>query len=186
MPIDQAALLLIDVQQGFDDPLWGARNNPGAEENIAALLSYWRTCGRTVLHVQHCSIEPGSPLRHDHPGCSFKPEAKPNSGERIFQKSVNSAFIGTSLESELRAYGTRNLVIVGLTTDHCVSTTARMAANLGFETFVVHDATATFDRKGHDGRMYSAEQIHSTALASLHEEFATVISTAEALSGRMT
>jgi nicotinamidase-related amidase len=56
-----------------------------------------------------------------------------------------------------------------------VSTTARMSANLGYETFVVSDATATFDRKGVDGEIIPAEVMHKVALASLNEEFATIL-----------
>lgn len=97
------ALLLIDVQQGLDDPRWGERNNPGAERNIAALLAAWRRTHRPVIHVQHMSQEPDSPLRPDRPGNAFKPEAVPHPDEPIFQKTVNSAFIGTALEAHLRA-----------------------------------------------------------------------------------
>jgi nicotinamidase-related amidase len=168
------ALLLIDVQQAFDDPRWGARNNPDAERRIAELLDGWRCTGRPVIHVQHMSREPGSPLRPGHSGNAFKPEAAPLPGEPVFQKQVNSAFIGTALEQHLREHGIDTLVLAGITTDHCVSTTARMAANLGFVTIVVADATATFERVGHDGERYTAEQMHRLALASLHGEFATV------------
>lgn len=171
------ALIVIDVQQGFDDPKWGKRNNPNAEENISRLISLWRDERRPVIHVQHCSTEAGSPLRPDQPGVEFKKEAMPIDGEQIFKKSVNSAFIGTNLESYLKEQDIKKLVIIGLTTDHCVSTTTRMAGNLGFKVLLVSDATATFDRRGPGGEEYEAEEIFAIHLASLHDEFCTVVST---------
>jgi nicotinamidase-related amidase len=175
------ALLLIDVQQGMDDPKWGARNNPDAEKRIAELLAAWRAAGQPVIHVQHLSTEPQSPLRPELPGHAFKAEAQPLPDEPVFRKNVNSAFIGTDLEAHLHTHGIRALVMAGITTDHCVSTTARMAANLGFNVTVVADATATFDRTGPDGRHHSADLMHSAALASLHGEFATVRSARDVL-----
>jgi nicotinamidase-related amidase len=180
-PTSPAALVLIDVQQGLDHPRWGARNNPGAEQQIAAVLAAWRQAGWPVIHVQHLSQVPGSPLRAEAPGNAFKPQAMPIDGEPVFRKTVNSAFIGTSLEAHLRRQGIEALVVVGLTTDHCVSTTVRMAGNLGFDVVVVEDATATFERTGPDGTLYPAEQMHRAALASLHGEFAQVQSTDEVL-----
>lgn len=179
--LSKTALVLIDVQQGFDDPRWGVRNNPAAEERMAELLATWRAAGRPVIHVQHLSLEPASPLRADVPGHQFKPFAQPLVGEAVFTKHVNSAFIGTALEAYLREQQITNLVLVGLTTDHCVSTSTRMAGNLGFTVTVVEDATATFGRRGPDGTSYDAELMHRVALASLHGEFATVRSTREVL-----
>lgn len=179
--ISPLALLVIDVQKGLDDPRWGVRNNPKAEQQIGALLGAWRRVKWPIIHVQHMSQEPSSPLRPDDPGNAFKPEAMPQEDEPVFQKTVNSAFIGTTLEDHLRRAGIRALVLAGLTTDHCVSTTARMAGNLGFEVVVVEDATATFERTGPGGARYSAEQMHGTALASLHGEFAQVLSARDVL-----
>ena len=179
-----AALLLIDVQQGFDDPSWGRRNNPGAEQTIALLLEHWRSTGRPVLHVRHDSRSAGSPLRSGIPGNDFKREATPVEREPVYSKSVNSAFIGTSLEEDLRARSILTLVIVGLTTNHCVSTTARMAGNLGFETFVVSDATAAFHRLSLDGRLREAGEVHAAALSDLEGEFATIIPSSSVLAGQ--
>lgn len=178
---DATTLLLIDLQVGFDEPRWGRRNNRFLEQRASELLRAWRTAGRPVVHVRHMSTDPSSPLRPGGPGNAFKPETAPVAGEVVIEKRVNSAFIGTSLEADLRRAGCRGLVIVGLTTNHCVSTTARMAGNLGFATFVVSDATATFDRVGPDGVAHRAEQIHAIALSDLHGEFATVVDSATVL-----
>jgi nicotinamidase-related amidase len=169
------ALLIIDVQQGFDNPIWGQRNNLNTEENIARLISTWREKNRPVVHVQHYSVEPNSPLAPETPGVQFKPEAMPINSEPIFPKTVNSAFIGTDLEIYLREKSIESLVIVGLTTDHCVSTSTRMAGNLGFKVWLVSDATATFGKTGPDGKEYSADEIHAVNLASLHGEFCQVV-----------
>lgn len=177
----RTALIVIDVQQGFNEPRWGARNNPAAEANIARLLAAFRAAGRTVIHVQHDSAAATGAFRPGSAGHRVKPEAAPLEGERIYHKSVNSAFIGTTLEHDLRQAGIEGLVISGLTTNHCVSTTTRMAGNFGFATVIVSDATATFERMGLDGVMRPAEEVHWAALSDLSEEFATVASTDEVL-----
>lgn len=172
-----AALIIIDVQEGIDDPAHGRRNNPDAEANIARLLATWRETHRPIVHVQHLSRQPDSPLRPDRPGVEIKDVVRPREDEQVIQKHVNSAFIGTDLEEHLRARRIDTLIITGLTTDHCVSATARMAGDLGFQTYVVSDATATFDRTVPGGAVHSAEDVHGVSLASLHREFATIVDT---------
>lgn len=178
---DNPALILIDIQKGFEDiEYWGGnRNNPDAEINSGKLLNFWRQNNLPVFHIKHCSTNPISKLFEENSGNEFQDVVKPNEGEPIIKKNVNSAFIGTDLKQKLDDSGISKLVIVGLTTDHCVSTTTRMAGNYGFDTFIVSDATATFDKIGADGQKFSAELIHETALASLHNEFAIVLKTNE-------
>ncbi|TPG44176.1 cysteine hydrolase family protein [Flavobacterium pectinovorum] len=176
---EPAALILIDIQKGFDNiEYWGGeRNNLNAEENASQILNLWRENKLPVFHVQHCSSNPNSLLNENNVGNEIKELVKPIDGEVIIRKNVNSAFIGTNLKEQLDSANIKTLVILGLTTDHCVSTTTRMAGNFGYETFVISDATATFNKKGLDGQNFSAELMHETALASLNEEFATVITT---------
>jgi nicotinamidase-related amidase len=173
------ALILIDIQKGFDElEYWGGeRNNPDAEFNAATLLDYWRQNELPVFHVQHCSVNPKSPLAHGKPGNAHKDLVKPLNGETVIRKSVNSAFIGTDLKEQLDGAQIDTVVIVGLVTEHCVSTTARMAGNYGYSTFVVADATASFAKNGIKGERYDAETIHLTALAQINVEFATILNT---------
>ncbi|MEM9348659.1 MAG: cysteine hydrolase family protein [Pseudomonadota bacterium] len=178
------ALLLIDIQLGFNAPGWGTRNNPDAEARAGELLAAWRAADRPIVHICHVSKELGSPLSG--PGTAFKPEVMPRAGEKIVEKSVNSAFIGTNLHNHLQRVGATDLTICGLTTPHCVSTTTRMAGNLNYNVRLVADACAAFtsnaDVSFDGGPLLSAEEIHRTALAHLHGEFAEVCIAEEALS----
>jgi nicotinamidase-related amidase len=178
---DNAAIIVVDVQRAFDHPTWGKRNNASAEANIGRLLAGWRDKERPVIHFQHRNTEPGRLFSPGEPGFEIKPEARPLAGEPVLRKTVNSAFIGTDLEHRLRTADISTVVVCGLTTDHCVSTTIRMAGNLGFTTYVVSDATATFERVGPDGTRWTADQMHDSALASLSGEFATVLDTRQLL-----
>jgi nicotinamidase-related amidase len=169
-------LLVIDVQRAFDDDSWPERNNPEAEAHVAELLAAWREAGAPVVHARHESLEAEGLFRRGTPSFEFKDEAAPLAGEPVVEKTVNSAFIGTGLEELLRAAGAETVVITGLTTNHCCSTTARMAGNLGFETWFVSDATATHARGGYD-----AETMHRVELAAIDDEFCEVVDSAEAI-----
>ena len=180
---DRPALILIDIQKGFENvDYWGGnRNNLQAEENAQKLLNLWREYKLPIFHVKHNSTTPQSRLAPGQVGNEIMDLVKPLEGEPLIGKNVNSAFIGTNLKEQLENQSIKNLVIVGLTTDHCISTSVRMAGNFGFQVFVLSDATATFDKVGFEGKKYPAELLHETALASLHEEFATVIEMKELL-----
>jgi nicotinamidase-related amidase len=174
---EHTALIIVDVQDGLDEPRLGRRSNPDAETNMARLLASWRASRRPIFHIQHMSTEPNSPLRPELPGNAIKKVVAPAGDEPVIQKSVSNGFIGTELEQRLRAAGVDAVVVVGLTIEHCVSSTARVASDLGFRTIVVADATACHDRTGYDGNYYPAEDIHRLALVSLQDEFATIVTT---------
>lgn len=170
-------LLIIDLQKTWSDPSWGPRNNPFAEDNIAALLSWWREADLPRIIVQHHSNEPHSRLRVGQPGCALQDIVHPGAGELVLTKSVNSAFIGTGLQDLLLSHGWTDIVVVGLTTVHCCSTTIRMGANLGFHMTAVADAMATFDAPDIRGQTIPAEVMHQVELAALSHEFAAITNT---------
>ncbi len=177
------ALLAIDVQRGFDDPSWGTRNNPDAEKNGLRLLAHWRTQGWPVVIVRHDSTEVHSTLRPGQAGNDLQPGFEPLSNELLLTKHVNSAFIGTTLEQWLKDNGIGAVTLFGITTDQCVSTTTRMASNLGFRATVVEDACACFAQTAPDGQKLSAEVIHLAHITTLNTEFATVVKTAALVGG---
>jgi nicotinamidase-related amidase len=184
MTLAGTALLVIDVQMAFAnyDATGVDRSCRGeAERNIASLLAAFRTTDCPVIHVHHHSNEPDSAFRPERPGSAVQPFAAAKKGERVYIKRVNSSFIGTSLEADLRSDGVDHLVICGATANHCCETTARMAGNLGFEVFFVADAVWAYGVNGPDGARHTAEEVHSMTLANLDGEFARVLSTQDVI-----
>lgn len=180
------ALVVVDAQQGFDDPAWGVRNNPACDENIAALVRHWHTLGRPVVHVRHDSTTPGSPLHPGSPGNRLK-DYLSDPPDLLVTKSVNSSFHGTpDLHAWLLDQGLAGIVVCGITTNHCCETTARVGGNLGHDVLFVLDATHTFDRTGPDGTHLTADELARATATNLHGEFATVVSTRDLVPGQTT
>ncbi|MEU8461239.1 cysteine hydrolase family protein [Streptomyces sp. NPDC029003] len=177
-----SALIVIDVQKGFDDAsFWGPRNNPAAEANIAALMDAWHASGRPVVLVRHASSLPGSVLAPDRPGHAFKEFVEERRHDApVITKTVNSAFYGTpDLAGWLTARGIGQLVVVGIQTNMCVETTARMAGNLGYDVLVPLDATHTFDLAGPAGLSLTADELATATAVNLQGGgFARVVTTA--------
>ena len=181
----ETALLLIDVQQGVDVlEHWGGangrRNNPGAEAAMAGLLADWRSAGLPVAFTRHDSREPASPLKLHLPTGAMKPGFEPAGGELVIDKDVNSGFVGTSLEIDLRRRGVDRLVVAGFFTNMCVETTVRMAGNLGFDAYLVPEGCATTNRIGPDGTDHDPELVHALSVANLHGEFCTALAPEDA------
>jgi len=174
-------LLLVDVQKGVNDVKYyggpsGKRNNDSAEENMRCLLTEWRRLGKRVAFTRHNSRELNSPLKLSLETGKQIEGLDIHGSDIVVDKDVNSGFIGTSLELELRRSGISRLVVMGFYTNYCIETTVRMAGNLGFDTYLVHDACAAINTLGHDGSYYDAELVHNMSIASLHGEFCTAIS----------
>ena len=182
----ETALLLIDVQVGVDVlSHWGGsngrRNNPDAETKMSQLLAAWRNAKLQVAFTRHDSRESASPLKFSLPSGAQKPGFEPAAGEIVVEKDVNSGFIGTDLEIQLRRAKISRLAIVGFFTNFCVETTTRMAGNLGFDTYLIEDCCSTSNRIGPDGVDRDPDLVHAMTVANLHGEFCTAIKFADAL-----
>ena len=177
------ALLLVDIQKAFLEKDYPGliRNNENAEFICGKILKKWRTLDLPIIHVRHSSTNPESKLHKSRPGFEFNDYVTPLETEMVLTKEVNSAFIGTNLENILIKSHIDTLVIVGMTTNHCISTTVRMSGNLGFDTYLISDSTACYNTKALNGEIIDCNTIYNTALASLQEEFATVIDSKELL-----
>ena len=187
MPIeinDNSALIVVDVQEGFDDEsLVNKRNNPDADRNIEAIIKAWEKSRRPIVVVQHNSVSAGSVLNPSKPGNALKPYVRSVKPDLAVTKSVNSAFYGTpDLDLWLKSSGIHQIVIVGIQTNMCCETTARMAGNLGYDVIFVPDAMHTFDATGPDGVVISADEITRATVASLFDGgFAKIASIKEIL-----
>jgi nicotinamidase-related amidase len=178
----RSLLIIINAQTGLLDATQPGRNNTEAEKNISKLLNYWRAQKRPVIHVKHVSDNAGSIFYRKSSGCELLPGLQAIEGEVILEKTKSSAFAETELETRLKEMEPENLFLVGFTANECIDATARDASSLGFESFVVGDATAVFDVRSPDGKLLKAERIHRLTLANINAFYAKVIDVADIVS----
>ncbi len=175
--LDSTLLMVIDMQLAIDDPCWGTRNNPDAEDNIKKLLKIWRSNAAPLIHIKHMSLDSNSPYHPDKPGNAFKPGNQPDEGEWILHKTTNSAFINTSLQADVDQQGIKAIVMAGVKTNNSLEATARHAGNLGYHTIVVADACFTFAQSGISGESYDADVVQDLSLSNLKDEYADILLT---------
>ncbi|WP_085907778.1 cysteine hydrolase family protein [Kiloniella majae] len=178
------ALVIIDVQRAIDEAFWsqhGPRNNPAAEENMAAVLRHWRETNRPIFHIRHDSVHADSTYAPGAETHAFKSEVMPRSDEEVIGKTANSAFIGTTLEETLRNQGIYHVVMMGVITNNSVEATVRHAGNLCFTTYLIEDACFTFAFPDYSGTLRSAQEVHDMSLANMDGEYCQVIKAVQVL-----
>ena len=182
----KTALVVIDVQMALahEDAAGAERSCPEAEQNIALLLQSFRGAGDSVIHVHHHGTDRDDPFHPDAPGSAVQPVAAPIEGEKVIVKTGSSGFSGTSLQQVLLDAKIERVVLCGATANHCVESTTRSAADLGFHPVYAADAVWTYGLIGPDGVFHSAELVHSISMATLEGEIATVMLTRDFLANR--
>lgn len=177
------ALLVIDVQMALahEDASGTERSCPEAEDNIAALLQRFRQSDDTVVHIHHHGTDPEDPFHPEAPGSAVQPIAAPLPDEPVIVKTGSSGFVGTDLQKTLEQNGIERVILCGATANHCVESTTRSAADLGYNPIYAGDAVWTYGITGPDGTSHSAELIHSVSMATLEGEIAAVMNTKDIL-----
>ena len=177
---NSTALIVVDVQKGFDDEeFWGPRNNPECEDNVERLIAAWREQDWPIVFVRHSSRHPSSPLAPSSPGYAFK-DMITGEPDLLITKTVHSAFYGdVDLDAWLTEHEISGVAVCGIQTNMCCETTARMASDLGYEMIFVIDATHTFDLATSTRKVHMARQISRFTALTLEADFGNVMRTAE-------
>ena len=175
-------LIVINAQKALHFSSQSKRSNLRAEDNILVLLKFWRKRKWPILHVKHISNKVGSLFYRESEGTNFIQGFEPQGKEIVLEKQKASAFIKTSLENEISQLKVPSIVLTGFTAGECIDATARHASDLEIPTFVIGDATATFDLVGPKGKLHKAEKVHRATMANLHAHFADVLDTLSILS----
>ncbi|WJR77406.1 cysteine hydrolase family protein [Bradyrhizobium sp. NP1] len=172
--LDDAALVLIDLQNEYLAGPLALPDAPRAVDHVARLLARARAAGTPVVHVAHKG-RAGGMFDREGPRGQIVQALVPITGEAVVEKALPNAFAGTQLQEVLAGSGRKNLLLVGFMTHMCVSSTARAALDLGFMTTIEADGCATRDLPDGRGGVIAAATIHDVALAELSDRFAIIV-----------
>jgi len=196
LPHAETALLCIDVQnygmELHDDPDERARWAPFHERmrgtlipRLQALQKTFRANGLDVIHARiACQLEDGRDrslsqkmpgwnnllMPKDSDASQIIPELAPAPGEIVVTKTTDSALTGTNLRLILSNMGIRNLIVTGVYTDQCVSSTVRSLADESFQVILVEDCCAA-----------GTDELHEQELAIINMIYCHVMSSEELL-----
>jgi nicotinamidase-related amidase len=140
-----SALIVVDVQESFRQrPSWSLVSNPDIVDDVGALVDNARRKSDAVVWVLHTEPGTGGVFDPDKGYVRMMDGLAPLPGEPVLTKTSRNAFTTTNLQQLLTARGVSEVVICGIQTEQCCETTARLAADLGYDVVFVTDATATF------------------------------------------
>ena len=135
-------LLVIDMQKALmDDELY---NFKGLSENVAKLIKAARESGVEVIHVQH-DAGPDTGFHVGDEAFEIADEFAPAEGEKVYVKTVNSAFSNKEFAAHLEEAKDEKLMIVGLQTNYCIDATIKSAFDRGYDVYVPEETNSTFD-----------------------------------------
>jgi nicotinamidase-related amidase len=179
--MSQTALLVIDAQESFKHcTYWRQDDVPVFLERMHLLLERAKACRIPIVQIFHVedsgafSLASGyvKPLAE----LSIRPDA-------IFHKHRHSALIDSELPYWLIQQRVQRLVVSGIRTEQCCETTARHAADCGYQVEFVTDATLTFEMADRAGRRWSASEVKQRTELVLDGRFANIAKVENSLAG---
>lgn len=188
----ETAMLSIDVQNVYlkprKDPVERGRWAPFQRRMreivipaTRALQQAFRAHGIDVIHARiACLLQDGRDrsLSQKKPGWNYLlmpcdseesqivPELAPLPGEIVVTKTTDSALTGTNLRLVLANMGIRNVVLTGIFTDQCVSSTVRSLADESINVIVVEDCCAAGTDELHRHELQIINMIYCHVLGS--------------------
>jgi nicotinamidase-related amidase len=171
--LSDSTLLLIDCQEEYRSGFLPLPDVEPALIECAALLARARTMGRPIVHVRHVG-KPGGAFDITGTGGQIMSEVAPQGEEPVVDKGLPNSFAKTTLQDVLTGQDAKSLIIMGFMTHMCVSSTARVALDLGYRTTVVAKACATRDLPKPGGGVLSAADLHIAALTGLSDRFSII------------
>ncbi|MCJ1299502.1 hypothetical protein MMC08_002294 [Hypocenomyce scalaris] len=166
-----STLIIIDAQNEYASGALKTTNVASTRKAIKSLLDKYRDAGGDVVHVLHQTPQGAPVFTLGESVAEEMDELKPvGSGEKTIKKSFPSSFAGTDLQEYLEQAGKKKVVLTGYMAHVCVSTTARQAAELGYDVVLAEDAIGDRDIPG-----LSGEEVTKATLLELGDAFGTVV-----------
>lgn len=178
------ALVLIDYQNEYVNgamPLGQAGAN--ATENARLLLDKAREQNIPIFHIAHHGAENGKVFDPLSANVEIVDALQPHDNETVITKKHPNAFYDTQLQTLISNAQKQQIIFAGFMSHMCVSSSVRAAFDLGFQSFVCHDACATRDLPSAEKATISAAVMHDTAMAALQDRFAALVTTDELVNG---
>ena len=176
---EHSALLVVDAQDSFkQSPRWERRSNLDFEAHVGQLVESFRSAGRPVYFILHTDGD--EHFETTSPHFKLMDFLAPQPSEPVLVKNTRNAFTSTDLGRRLDAAGIKRIAITGIQTEQCCETTARLAADLGYDVDFVLDATLTFPIADPvSGEELSTPDILRRTVFVLRKRFARIVNTAE-------
>jgi nicotinamidase-related amidase len=181
MITSRRALIVIDVQQEYFSGPLEIQYPPHAESlpQIARAIDAATAAGIPVVAVQHTAGEDAPVFNPTRQGFQLHPEvASRRTGEwKSVVKQYGTVFAGTDLLAWLRERDIDTITLVGYMSNNCVLASAAEAETHGLAAEVLSDATGAINIRNEAGHA-DAKTVHTTLMALLNSNFASVADTA--------